>query len=906
VDGWWFGVKAKVSEYFSDDGGVFDGGDDAHTSTASLAGFDIDTAGNLWDFTSSLNLGNSSQITQTSALGATTLYSIYSGTYTPSGYGYERDVTDPDLGYSSFGLTSQQKQYSYDPFYSVVQYFTPDARFGSQINFVASEVNNPQQSLANITTTRTQNIVYNSTPDIFNFQSLDTVTSVNGNSSDVLYTPSNRQLVTTTPTGHKIYQTLDQQGKIVALQVGSLQATQFVYDSHGRLQQTQQGTRMTQYQYNSVGLVSSVTDALNETTQFSYDVANNLYSQILPDGYKITYGYDRDGNLTSVDPVRPQYLTYNLFDELASFQPPAVNGVTTNTVYTYDNDKRLTQVTLANGDTVQFSYNLGARHPSSITTSDEGQYIWQYQNGQPVWALTPSAMTEVYQQFQGNVPAQINYYGNSGMALAGLNFTFDNNFEVASSQLTSYLTNATQSVNYSYDADFVVSQAGDEAITRDPVQGALSTLTLGSESEIYTYDTQYGELASISAQFGGQAIFTQSMTRDSLGRITALNEVTPTSSSTYTYQYDLGGRLVQVIKNGSIVDKYQYSQNSDRIAGKAISATYDTQDRTITYNSDQYTYNVNGWLAQKLNSVTQVEYDYVYNDLGYLKQVTTPAKLVNYTLDAFGNRLMKFINGTLTQYYVWENSTKLTALIDAQGNILERFVYGAKSNVPDYMIKGGVDYKLISDHLGSVRLVINAQTGAIAEQLDYDEFGVVLNDTNPGFQPFGFAGGQYDSDTGLVHFGARDYDASTGRWLSKDPILFAGGDTNLYGYVANDPVNWTDPTGKCPLCAVGIAVGGGAAIGAVSNGFGTYLAGGNAQQIISSAGTGAIAGGAAVLTSIGAVLGAAPTATGVALGVGIDLGIQVLFAPTSLPNGTSLNDVQNGVNAIKNGPSCPN
>jgi hypothetical protein len=42
VDGWWFGVKAKVSEYFSDDGGVFDGGDDAHTSAASLAGFDID------------------------------------------------------------------------------------------------------------------------------------------------------------------------------------------------------------------------------------------------------------------------------------------------------------------------------------------------------------------------------------------------------------------------------------------------------------------------------------------------------------------------------------------------------------------------------------------------------------------------------------------------------------------------------------------------------------------------------------------------------------------------------------------------------------------------------------------------------------------------------------------------
>jgi len=46
-----------------------------------------------------------------------------------------------------------------------------------------------------------------------------------------------------------------------------------------------------------------------------------------------------------------------------------------------------------------------------------------------------------------------------------------------------------------------------------------------------------------------------------------------------------------------------------------------------------------------------------------------------------------------------------------------------------------------------------------------------------------------------VRFGARDYDPETGRWTSKDPILFDGGDTNLYGYVANDPINGFDPTG---------------------------------------------------------------------------------------------------------------
>jgi RHS repeat-associated protein len=97
-----------------------------------------------------------------------------------------------------------------------------------------------------------------------------------------------------------------------------------------------------------------------------------------------------------------------------------------------------------------------------------------------------------------------------------------------------------------------------------------------------------------------------------------------------------------------------------------------------------------------------------------------------------------------------------------------------------------------SDHLGSPRLIVNTSTGATVEEIDYDEFGNVTNDTAPGTIPFGFAGGLYDGDTGLVRFGARDYDASVGRWVSKDPIRFEGGSFNLYGYVVNDPVDLFD------------------------------------------------------------------------------------------------------------------
>ena len=111
------------------------------------------------------------------------------------------------------------------------------------------------------------------------------------------------------------------------------------------------------------------------------------------------------------------------------------------------------------------------------------------------------------------------------------------------------------------------------------------------------------------------------------------------------------------------------------------------------------------------------------------------------------------------------------------------------------MLRADKSYLIISDHLGSVRQVIDTQTGEIAQQLDYDAWGRVIEDSRPGFQPFGFAGGLHDPDTRLTRFGARDYDAETGRWTAKDPILFNGGDTNLYGYVLQDPVNLIDPSG---------------------------------------------------------------------------------------------------------------
>jgi RHS repeat-associated protein len=155
---------------------------------------------------------------------------------------------------------------------------------------------------------------------------------------------------------------------------------------------------------------------------------------------------------------------------------------------------------------------------------------------------------------------------------------------------------------------------------------------------------------------------------------------------------------------------------------------------------------------------------------------------------------VKKVNGITVEKYLWAGLIRLLAVYDGNDNVLHRFEY-ADGRMPVAMSKGGATYYLAYDQVGSLRAVSDA-SGNMVKQIDYDSFGNIITDFDPAFAvPFGFAGGLHDRDTGLVKFGHRDYDPAIGRWVAKDPIFFAGGDIDLYGYVENDPVNFVDPWG---------------------------------------------------------------------------------------------------------------
>jgi RHS repeat-associated protein len=164
-----------------------------------------------------------------------------------------------------------------------------------------------------------------------------------------------------------------------------------------------------------------------------------------------------------------------------------------------------------------------------------------------------------------------------------------------------------------------------------------------------------------------------------------------------------------------------------------------------------------------------------------------------------GRRVGKKKNGVLLKQWIYRDALKPVAELDGSGNLVSEFVYGSKSNVPDYVVRGGATYRVISDQLGSPRYVVNvANSGDVPFTATYTSFGVVTG-TGLDWMPFGFAGGLYDVDSGLVRFGARDMDPTIGRWVSKDPSLFDGQSPNLYAYAKNDPINWVDPDGQIPL-----------------------------------------------------------------------------------------------------------
>jgi RHS repeat-associated protein len=641
--------------------------------------------------------------------------------------------------------------------------------------------------------TRSRSTTLGTVGNPFSRTTMTDTQTINNRTYTSTYTASDHTYVQSTPVGRTLSVVLDSLERVASTQVGGQAATEFRYDSRGRLASATRGTRKTTFSYTSQGFLASVTDPLQLTTSFTYDADGRLLRTSLPDGRSIGYAYDANGNLTSITPPgkSAHKFTYTAVDLQSSYTPPADAG-TGSTNYAYDLDRDPTAITRPDGEKIEYGYDSTGRLNSTTTPTETIDYSYDPATGN----LSSASIQRGEALDYGYNGPLLTSSTLTGKVAGTVSRAYDNNFWTTSESI-----NSGNTVEFTLDKDGLVTNAGPLAITRDPKDGLISETALGNATESLNYD-EFGDLTARVATYKTKTLYSVAYTRDADGRVAAETESIGGQRNTYTYTYDEAGRLIEVMKNGSHYSSYTYDTNSNRMTAVTstgtVSGTYDDQDRLLTYGNTSFTYTANGELESQ--AVGGQKTTYSYDTLGNLIAVILPnGTKISYIVDPENHRIGKEVNGVLETGFLFDGG-RIIAQSNGSNQIISRFVYGTGATSPDYMVRGGVTYRIFADQLGSPVIVVNTSTGAIAEQISYDEFGNVLIDTTPGFQPFGFAGGLYDQDTKLVRFGARDYNASIGRWTAKDPIRFSGGDSNLYGYVLSNPVNLTDSFGLQGNC----------------------------------------------------------------------------------------------------------
>jgi len=267
---------------------------------------------------------------------------------------------------------------------------------------------------------------------------------------------------------------------------------------------------------------------------------------------------------------------------------------------------------------------------------------------------------------------------------------------------------------------------------------------------------------------------------------------------------------------------------------------------------------------------------YQYNAKNRLIGINKPdGEVITYRYDPLGRRIEKNINGTITRYFY--DGQNILYELDGSNTILARYTHGPGIDEPLIMERDAANYYYHADGLGSITHITNA-SGNIVQSYVYSAFGEIVDQEGNLLNPYTYTGREYDPESGLYYYRARFYDPEVGRFISKDPIGFWGGDLNLYAYVGNNPVNWVDPSGEL-FSPVGAAVGG--IVGGISGG------------IIASFGPNASLGSIATAVAVGAAGGAIGGLFDVSMGAAAGLGAGI-GAGTAVVNGSNIGGIIGG------------
>ncbi|MEC4020976.1 RHS repeat-associated core domain-containing protein [Streptomyces sp. H27-D2] len=538
--------------------------------------------------------------------------------------------------------------------------------------------------------------------------------------------------------------------------------TEYTY-RHGELESVKDPQGRTSSQFtDAAGRPSALTDEAGAVSTLAYDPLNQTRRTTDPLGVSISLDYDDNGNLTTLTDARENATTW-AYDR-ADRPKTATDPLGAAAAFAYDAAGRATKVTSRSGQ---------------VATAD--------------WDLLGRAKSAQYGVNQiGQAQSEATYTYDKADLLEKITDT------QAGSQSFSYdeydrprsTTGPTGTVGYDHDAADrrrEMTAAGVTSVYGYDKSSILTSVKSGTNTVTFGLDAAGREKTATLP--GG---FTRTTGYDKTGTIKAIDYThagAPVGDLNYTrdergLQSGLSGKLANIAlpaaESGAAFGK---DNRLTSLGGRSF--TYDQDGQLQSDGLRDYTWNARGQLT------------------GLAKAGGTAA---SFGYDPLGTRSAKTANGA-TRKFLTDGSNPLAE----QNGAGETQATVATSGLDEFLTRseGGKTQVYLTDALGSVVGLADAD-GTIATSYAYDPNGTPTSSGAATSNPYTFTGRE-DDGTGLLYYRNRYYDPQTGRFISQDPIGYAGG-PNLYQYALSSPTTYTDPSGNSPMlagCVVGGLVDGG-------------------------------------------------------------------------------------------------
>ncbi|MGF1486956.1 MAG: RHS repeat-associated core domain-containing protein [Prochloraceae cyanobacterium] len=649
------------------------------------------------------------------------------------------------------------------------------------------------------------------------------LTNARNHTTTFTYDALNREILEIGPLGQTFTSTYDAVGNLISFSDPLGRTTNYIYDPLDRLiTEVDPSKHTNSYTYDAVGNLLTFTDGNNNTTTYTYDALNREIISSDPLNQITRRAYDAVGNLISITDPELNTTTFT-FDSLYRLVSET-NQLNLTRFYDYDAVGNLLRYTDRNNRITTFNYDKVDRLLTETWVSSTNQPLntinYQYDAASQLISVNDNFSSYTYDyDLVGNV-IQVNNLGTPGSANVILNYRYDEVYNLI--EITDSFNNSLQGTETLFydplDRLTKITQTGLNLIDKQvemsyDIADQLReirrfngvNLPQGFSTSTYDFDLS-SRLERITHNNSTGAIATYNYTYDPGDRLRTYNgTLLGLPPETSTYDYDTTDQLIDATHTNQTNESYSYDQNGNRTN---IGYSTGADNRLQTDGINTYTYDNEGNILTQTAILTGEVTTYTWDYRNRLTNVVvtdaagTVIRTVDYAYDTLDRRLAKTVDldgaglqTATTQRFIYQGDN-IHLVFDGAGNLAQRFLFGP--GVDQVLAQESNNNVLwsLEDHLGSIRTIIDP-TGTVLNQITYDSFGQIVNQTDPNLDfRFSYTGREFDSETQLYYNRARYYNPAIGRFISIDPIGFEAGDVNLYRYVNNSPTNFTDPSGK--------------------------------------------------------------------------------------------------------------